>query len=95
MSLQQWEIQQWEIIIGVIVSTLLALVPWMFMVHAKLAVVSAQVARLDAKVDKMVDAEQQRLPWCIQHQATLEELSRRVESHETQLADIYQRLQEV
>ena len=32
--------QQWAIIIGVIVSGLLALGPWMFMVHAKLAVLA-------------------------------------------------------
>jgi hypothetical protein len=88
-------VQQWEIIIGVITSALLVLVPWMFMVHAKLAVLSAQVACLDAKVDKVVDAEQQRLPWCIEHRTTLDALSRRVEVHETQLADIHQRLQEI
>jgi hypothetical protein len=30
-------IQEWSIVIGVVVSGLLALGPWMFMVHAKLA----------------------------------------------------------
>jgi hypothetical protein len=88
-------VQQWEMIVGVVTAALLALVPWMFMVHAKLAVLSSQVACLDAKVDKMVDAEQHRLPWCIQHQTTLDELSRRAEIHETQLEDIHQRLQEI
>ena len=87
--------QELEIVIGMITAVLLALAPWMFMVHAKLAVLSTQVARLDAKVDKMVDAEQQRLPWCIQHQSSLEELARRVELHEAQLAELHQRVQEI
>ena len=87
--------QELEIIIGMITAGLLALAPWMFMVHAKRAVLSTQVARLDAKVDKMVDAEQQRLPWCIQHQSSLEELARRVELHEAQLAELHQRVQEI
>ena len=87
--------QELEIIIGMITAVLLALAPWMFMVHTKLAVLSTQVARLDAKVDKMVDAEQQRLPWCIQHQSSLEELARRVELHEAQLAELHQRVQEI
>jgi hypothetical protein len=88
-------VEQWGIVIGVVTSAVLALAPWMFMVHAKLAVVSAQVARLDAKVDKMVEANQERLPWCIRHQATLDELTRRLEGHDVQLSDISQRLREL
>jgi hypothetical protein len=87
--------QQWGIVIGVATAAILALAPWMFMVHAKLAVLSAQVAGLDAKVDKMVDAQQERLPWCIQHQTSIEELARRIEGHDIQLADIAERLREV
>jgi hypothetical protein len=86
---------EWGTVIGVVTSALLALAPWMFMVHAKLAVLSAQMARLDAKVDKMVDAQEERLPWCIQHQATLDEFGRRLEAHDVQLADVAKRLQEV
>jgi hypothetical protein len=88
-------IQEWSIVIGVVTSALLALAPWMFMVHAKLAVLSSQVSRLDAKVDKMVEADQERLPRCIQHQTSLDELFRRVETHDAQLADIRERLQEL
>jgi hypothetical protein len=87
--------QQWGIVVGVVTAGLLGLAPWMFMVHAKLAVLSAQVARLDAKVDKMVDAQEERLPWCIQHQARIEELARRIEGHDLQLADIAERLRDV
>ena len=43
-------VQEWSIVVGVVVSAVLALGPWMFMVHAKLAVLSSQVARLDAHV---------------------------------------------
>lgn len=88
-------IDQWGIVIGVVTSAVLALAPWMFMVHAKLAVLSTQVARLDAKVDKMVEANQERLPWCIRHQAALDELTRRLEGHDVQLSDINQRLQDL
>ena len=88
-------VSEWGIVIGVVTSALLALAPWMFMVHAKLAVLSAQMARLDAKVDQMVDADQERLPWCIQHQAALDEFARRLETHDVQLADMAKRLQEM
>jgi hypothetical protein len=88
-------IQEWSVVIGVVTSALLALAPWMFMVHAKLAVLSSQVSRLDAKVDKMVEADHERLPQCIQHQTALEEVRRRLESHEMQLTDINQRIQDL
>jgi outer membrane murein-binding lipoprotein Lpp len=71
--------QEWEIVVGVVMAAILAAGPWMFMVHAKLAVLSAQVARLETKVDRVFDAQQERLPQCIQHETALKELERRWE----------------
>jgi hypothetical protein len=86
--------QDWEIMIGVISAALLATGPWMLMVHAKLAVLSNQVTRLEKKVDRVVDHQDERLPWCIQHETALEEIKRRLETHEAQLVQIVERLQE-
>ena len=68
--------------------------PWMFMVHAKLAVLSTQVGRLETKVDRMVDADQDRLPQCIQHETALKELERRWEMHALQIENLSDRLQD-
>jgi outer membrane murein-binding lipoprotein Lpp len=81
-------VAEWGVVIGVATPALLAFGPWMFMVHAKLAVLSAQVARLDAKVDKLGDAQQERLTWCVQHQAALDEFARRLEQHDAQLEHV-------
>jgi peptidoglycan hydrolase CwlO-like protein len=87
--------EQWQIIAGVISAALLATGPWMLMVHAKLAVLSNQVARMDKKVDKVVEHQEERLPWCIQHETILEELKRRIEGHEEQIRQLVERLQEL
>ena len=79
---------EWAIVIGVVTSSLMALGPWMFMVHAKLAVVLTQVSRLEAKVDKMTDAQQDRLTWCIQHQTAIAECSRRLDAHEARFEQL-------
>ena len=80
-------IQEWSIVIGVIVSALLALAPWMFMVHAKLAVLATQMANLEDKVDRLIEAYEHRLPKCEQHEA-------RLDTQEVQIEHIVQRLQE-
>jgi hypothetical protein len=87
--------QEWEIVIGVVTAALFATTPWMFMVHAKLAVLSTQVGRLETKVDSMVDAEQKRLPQCIQHETALKELDRRLEMHGLQIENLSERLRDL
>ncbi len=86
--------QEWEIIIGMMTAALLATGPWMFMVHAKLAVLSTQVARLETKMDSMVDAEQKRLPQCIQHEISLKEMERRMEMYGLQIENLSEQLQD-
>ncbi len=87
-------VQEWEIVIGVVTAAILATGPWMFMVHAKLAVLLVQVARLDTKVDRMFDAQQERLPQCIQHETALKELERRWEMQALQIENLSDRLQD-
>ena len=52
---------EWGILLGVVTSGLLALAPWMFMVHAKLAVIAAAQAQkaADYILDVQVAAERQ------------------------------------
>lgn len=88
-------VEQWGIVISVAVSGVLALAPWMFAVHARLAVLSDQLKRLTEKVDQLVEADRARLPQCVQHQAYLDEFRRRLDIHDMQLAQLGERLQEV
>jgi hypothetical protein len=87
-------VQQWEIVVGVVTAAVFATAPWMFMVHAKLAVLSSQVGRLETKVDRVVDAEQDRLPQCIQHETALKELERRWEMQALQIENLADQLRE-
>lgn len=80
-------VEQWGIVIGVVTSALLALAPWMFMVHAKLAVLATQLAGLAEKVDKLIADNERRGPMCALHEA-------RLDTHEVQLENIAGRLRE-
>ena len=81
-------IQGWEIVVGVVTSALLALGPWMFMVHAKLAVIATQIAELAEKMEKATEANQQLWSFYAQHEA-------RLETHDVQFAHVSERLQEL
>lgn len=77
--------EQWLIVLGIGVTFIFAFAPWMFMVHAKLAVLCAQVERLDKKVDRICEAEENRVPGCVAHHARQDDHERRlsrIESHE-------------
>ncbi len=70
--------QEWGILIGTLLSVGLALTPWMFMVHARLAVLTAQINSLEGKVDKLIQAYEQQLPASAVHAASLKALELRV-----------------
>jgi len=80
-------VEQWGIVIGVVTSALLTLAPWMFMVHAKLAVLAVGLAGLERKVDKLIDDQERRGPMCAVHEA-------RLDTHEVQLENLAERLSE-
>jgi hypothetical protein len=79
---------EWGILIGVVMSALLALAPWMFMVHAKLAVIATQLAELAERVEKAAEANQQLWSRFAQHET-------RLETHDVQFAHVAERLQEL
>jgi hypothetical protein len=81
-------VQEWSIVIGVVMSALLALAPWMFMVHAKLAVLATQMANLEEKADTLIRADERRRPQCAQHEA-------RLDTHDLQLVHVGERLRDL
>jgi hypothetical protein len=76
---------EWDILVGVVVSACLALGPWMFMVHAKLAVLANQVAELCRKMDQAA-ANQEKFASVHARHAT------KLETHDVQIAQLSQRL---
>jgi len=81
-------VQEWGIVVGVMVSGLLALGPWMFMVHAKLAVIAAQIEELSEQVGKANEANKELWACCASHRA-------RLDTHDVQFAHVAERLQEL
>ncbi len=79
---------EWGIMIGMAMSALLALGPWMFMVHAKLAVIATQIAELDEKVEKLADGTGRLWSRCAQHET-------RLGTHDVQFTHVAERLQEL
>lgn len=80
--------QEWGIVVGVMVSGLLAVGPWMFMVHAKLAVLASQVTTLCRKMDQA--AETQERLWSVHARHAT-----KLETHDVQIAQISQRLRDL
>jgi len=65
-------VDEWAIVVGVFSGAVLALAPWMFTVHAKLAVLTATITSLEAKVDKLINDNGVRMPMCAAHAARLD-----------------------
>jgi len=80
--------QQWTAVLGVATSALMILVPWMLMVHGRLAVLAAKMAAVEHKVDQLIEVHEKRLPQCALHEAQLR-------NHQTQLEQVIQRLEEL
>jgi len=77
----------WGITVGVLTSILLALGPWMFMVHAKLAVIATQIAELNEKVEKSAKSGDELWSRYAHHET-------RLGTHEVQITHLEKRLQE-
>ena len=65
--------QEWGILIGAATSALLALGPWLVMVHAKLAVIAHQIGQLGASLEKMAEVQQELRTRFAEHHAHLAE----------------------
>ncbi|MBN2022486.1 MAG: hypothetical protein JW809_06790 [Pirellulales bacterium] len=81
-------VSEWSLLVGVCVSGVLALGPWMFMVHAKLAVLASQVTALCRKVDKTSEIHDRLWAVHAQHEAKLE-------THNVEIAQIGERLRDL
>jgi hypothetical protein len=81
-------IQEWQIVIGVLTSLVLTLGSWMFMVQAKLAVIATRIVDLSASVEKSSEANRELWKLCAQHET-------RLETHDVQFTHISERLEGV
>jgi hypothetical protein len=79
---------EWLTLGGVVASVVLTVTPWMFAVHARLAVVASQIEQLCEKLEKVSTAHEERLAMCIAHQS-------RLESMEVRIADLSERMREL
>lgn len=82
------DFQQWSLLAGLSLSMVLAVAPWMFKVHAKLAVIASKVADLCDKLDRQ--AEEHHELWHLVHQHTS-----RLDAHEIQLGYAVEQLKSV
>jgi len=78
----------WISVVSIAVSALLALAPWMFMVHAKLAVIASRMVDLSEKVDHLAETAERLWTQSAQHEA-------RLETYEVELGHVAERLREI
>jgi hypothetical protein len=80
-------IPEWGLIVGAVLSVGLAVGPWMFMVHAKLAVIASKIVDLCETMDRN----------SAEHRSLWEVASRhasRLDTHDVQITHIAERLRE-
>ncbi len=80
-------VQEWSIVVGVVISGMLALGPWMFMVHAKLAALVATVQAAMERLENIAEAHQRLWERHARHES-------RLETHNVQIAMLNDRLRE-
>ncbi len=80
-------VHEWITLVGVAMSVVLSVTPWMFAVHSRLAVIAARVDALGLTLDKLSSAHEARLAMCIDHES-------RLEAGEVQLSDLVERMRE-
>lgn len=79
--------QEWSLVVGVVTSAVLAVGPWMFMVHAKLAVIASQAADLCDKLEKVSQSHERLWESHARHEA-------RLDTHDVQISHISERLKD-
>jgi hypothetical protein len=78
-------LDQWSVIIGAAVSIVLAMGPWMFKVHAKLAVIASKIVDLCETMDRASQEYRRLWETCSRHES-------RLDTHDVQLSHIAERL---
>lgn len=82
------EISNWLSLAGLVVSVVLTVTPWLFAMHARLAVIANQIQQLCETVEKLAEAHDRRLAMCIDHQSRLETHDVRLSNLENQIETI-------
>jgi len=78
----------WVYVLGITVSALLTLAPWMFMVHAKLAVIASRIVDLSEKVGQLATTSERLWSQYAAHEA-------RLDTHDVELNHMAERLREI
>ncbi len=76
---------EWSFIVGAALSVALTAGPWMFKVHAKLAVIASKIIDLCEKLDRTQDEHRRLWEVCSRHES-------RLDTHDVQLSHIAERL---
>jgi len=78
-------LQELSFVVGVVLPLALAMGPWMFKVHAKLAVIASKIVDLCDMMDHASDEHQQLWQVSSKHES-------RLDTHDVQLSHIAERL---
>jgi hypothetical protein len=78
-------IGEWGLVVGSGLSLALAVGPWMFKVHAKLAVIASKIVDLCEKLDDTRDEHRRLWQVCNRHES-------RLDTHDVQLTHVAERL---
>ena len=76
---------EWSLIVCTVLPVALAMGPWMFKVHAKLAVIASKIVDLCDKMDRTSDEHRRLWEVCSRHES-------RLDTHDVQLSHIAERL---
>lgn len=78
-------LEQWSLLIGVIMSLLVAIGPWMAKVHAKLAVIASKIVDMCDKLEAAAGEHRRLWEIASRHES-------RLDTHDVQLSHIAERL---
>ncbi len=80
-------IEEWGITASVVMSMALAIGPWMFKVHAKLAVIATETASLCRSLQEATREHRKLWEVCSRHQA-------RLDTHDVQIAHMAEEIRD-
>lgn len=79
---------EWVMLAGVAATVVMTVAPWAGMVHARLAVLAAQVASLEATVQKLLRVYEECLPRAAVWEARLAAVEEEIRRLDRQLAQV-------
>lgn len=78
---------EWSLLVGSLLSIVLAVAPWMFKVHAKLAVIASKLVDLCETLGDVTDEHRRLWEIAARHES-------RLDTHDVQLSHIAERLRD-